>query len=215
MPAKKRCQYAIGSPDHCNQAALRMIGSCPHCNAHFCGSVSDYRRRCDQDSTLTDGPSTACLSITPAISSRAAGSRHSTGTRRSWRASGRSHPRWPQRKAAVAACAPRALHAPAPFDHPLAPSTHPPFTSSTHVRHYIPYSRARAWAPTSPLRSSRRYDSVSIHVLPAPAPHIPACAPTHTTALRAILRLSFTAGLVTYGRTPLHPIYNVTGLYVP
>ncbi|KAI4517582.1 hypothetical protein EV122DRAFT_261731 [Schizophyllum commune] len=38
MPAKKRCQYAIGSPDHCNQAALRMIGSCPHCNAHFCGS---------------------------------------------------------------------------------------------------------------------------------------------------------------------------------
>ncbi|KAH8833849.1 hypothetical protein DL96DRAFT_1703488 [Flagelloscypha sp. PMI_526] len=46
MPAKKRCQFTETSVDQegnsqgtqCNQAALRMVGTCPHCSHNFCGS---------------------------------------------------------------------------------------------------------------------------------------------------------------------------------
>ncbi|KAF8503516.1 hypothetical protein F5888DRAFT_1606947 [Russula emetica] len=36
MPAKKRCQFR--SEQQCNQAALRIIGNCPHCRSDFCGT---------------------------------------------------------------------------------------------------------------------------------------------------------------------------------
>ncbi|KIY42950.1 hypothetical protein FISHEDRAFT_38396 [Fistulina hepatica ATCC 64428] len=38
MPAKKRCQHQLGTDEQCNSAALRIIGSCPHCSMLFCGS---------------------------------------------------------------------------------------------------------------------------------------------------------------------------------
>jgi predicted nucleic acid binding AN1-type Zn finger protein len=37
MPAKKRCQFH--GEQQCNQAALRIIGNCPHCRSDFCGTV--------------------------------------------------------------------------------------------------------------------------------------------------------------------------------
>jgi hypothetical protein len=37
MPAKKRCQFH--GEQQCNQAALRIIGNCPHCRSFFCGTV--------------------------------------------------------------------------------------------------------------------------------------------------------------------------------
>ncbi|KDQ60718.1 hypothetical protein JAAARDRAFT_31692 [Jaapia argillacea MUCL 33604] len=36
MPAKKRCQFT--GEERCNSAALRIVGSCPHCRSDFCGS---------------------------------------------------------------------------------------------------------------------------------------------------------------------------------
>ncbi|EAU88610.1 nuclear protein [Coprinopsis cinerea okayama7 len=38
MPAKKRCQFHLGTDSQCSSAALRIVGSCPHCQAQFCGS---------------------------------------------------------------------------------------------------------------------------------------------------------------------------------
>ncbi|KAF8078051.1 hypothetical protein FPV67DRAFT_1463924 [Lyophyllum atratum] len=38
MPAKKRCQFQIGTDEQCNSAALRIVGQCPHCRAQFCGT---------------------------------------------------------------------------------------------------------------------------------------------------------------------------------
>ncbi|KAJ3502325.1 hypothetical protein NLJ89_g8940 [Agrocybe chaxingu] len=38
MPAKKRCQFQIGTESQCSSAALRIVGECPHCRAQFCGS---------------------------------------------------------------------------------------------------------------------------------------------------------------------------------
>ncbi|KAF9052977.1 hypothetical protein BJ165DRAFT_827258 [Panaeolus papilionaceus] len=38
MPAKKRCQFQIGTESQCNSAALRIVGECPHCRAQFCSS---------------------------------------------------------------------------------------------------------------------------------------------------------------------------------
>ncbi|KDQ18098.1 hypothetical protein BOTBODRAFT_104426 [Botryobasidium botryosum FD-172 SS1] len=36
MPAKRRCQ--LQGPSPCNSAVLRLVGSCPHCQASFCGT---------------------------------------------------------------------------------------------------------------------------------------------------------------------------------
>ncbi|ETW85759.1 hypothetical protein HETIRDRAFT_470918 [Heterobasidion irregulare TC 32-1] len=36
MPAKKRCQFQ--GEQACNQAALRIVGQCPHCRVDFCGT---------------------------------------------------------------------------------------------------------------------------------------------------------------------------------
>ncbi|KIP08180.1 hypothetical protein PHLGIDRAFT_19018 [Phlebiopsis gigantea 11061_1 CR5-6] len=36
MAAKKRCQFETET--RCNQAALRIVGQCPHCRAEFCGT---------------------------------------------------------------------------------------------------------------------------------------------------------------------------------
>ncbi|KZV88317.1 hypothetical protein EXIGLDRAFT_619577 [Exidia glandulosa HHB12029] len=38
MPAKRRCQFQGAEP--CNHAALRIVGTCSHCQSHFCGDVS-------------------------------------------------------------------------------------------------------------------------------------------------------------------------------
>ncbi|KAH7107529.1 hypothetical protein BKA62DRAFT_825019 [Auriculariales sp. MPI-PUGE-AT-0066] len=38
MPAKRRCQFTAS--EQCNQAALRIVGTCTHCQQHFCGGVS-------------------------------------------------------------------------------------------------------------------------------------------------------------------------------
>ncbi|TFK29836.1 nuclear protein [Coprinopsis marcescibilis] len=38
MPAKKRCQFLIGTQSQCSSAALRIVGECPHCQAQFCTS---------------------------------------------------------------------------------------------------------------------------------------------------------------------------------
>ncbi|TCD60530.1 hypothetical protein EIP91_009926 [Steccherinum ochraceum] len=35
MPAKKRCQHQ--GETRCNSAVLRIVGTCPHCKAEFCG----------------------------------------------------------------------------------------------------------------------------------------------------------------------------------
>ncbi|KAF8334276.1 nuclear protein, partial [Cantharellus anzutake] len=35
MPAKRRCQ---ATHEQCKSAAIRIVGDCPHCNAHFCGT---------------------------------------------------------------------------------------------------------------------------------------------------------------------------------
>lgn len=39
MAAKKRCQFQAETDSQCNQAALRIVGQCPHCRVQFCGSV--------------------------------------------------------------------------------------------------------------------------------------------------------------------------------
>ncbi|KAF8575796.1 hypothetical protein K439DRAFT_1368941 [Ramaria rubella] len=36
MPAKRRCQ--LPGETKCNNAALRIVGDCPHCQASFCGA---------------------------------------------------------------------------------------------------------------------------------------------------------------------------------
>ncbi|KAJ2931390.1 hypothetical protein H1R20_g5648, partial [Candolleomyces eurysporus] len=38
MPAKKRCQFQIGTDSQCSSAALRIVGECPLCRAQLCGS---------------------------------------------------------------------------------------------------------------------------------------------------------------------------------
>ena len=94
MPAKKRCQFHRDTDSHCSSAALRIVGECPHCRASFCGSVS---RLSSVFSFPMSYPaphcSTGSLNTMSAVISRTAGSKHSSGTRASWRASGRLHPR--------------------------------------------------------------------------------------------------------------------------
>jgi predicted nucleic acid binding AN1-type Zn finger protein len=36
MPAKKRCQFS--ATEQCNQAALRIVGTCSHCTQHYCAT---------------------------------------------------------------------------------------------------------------------------------------------------------------------------------
>ncbi|KAI0314272.1 hypothetical protein OF83DRAFT_1137626 [Amylostereum chailletii] len=36
MSPKKRCQFT--GEQQCNQAALRIVGQCSHCNAQFCST---------------------------------------------------------------------------------------------------------------------------------------------------------------------------------
>ncbi|KAH9484242.1 AN1-type zinc finger protein TMC1 [Psilocybe cubensis] len=38
MPAKKRCQAGVGTDSRCSSAALRIVGECPQCSSHFCGT---------------------------------------------------------------------------------------------------------------------------------------------------------------------------------
>lgn len=35
---KQRCQFKSGEQP-CSSAAIRIVGDCPHCEAHFCGQV--------------------------------------------------------------------------------------------------------------------------------------------------------------------------------
>ncbi|KIY68603.1 hypothetical protein CYLTODRAFT_421450 [Cylindrobasidium torrendii FP15055 ss-10] len=38
MPAKKRCQFQLGTESQCNSAALRLVGQCAHCSSQFCST---------------------------------------------------------------------------------------------------------------------------------------------------------------------------------
>ena len=35
--AKKRCQFGSGTEQHCRDAAIQIVGECPHCTLKFCG----------------------------------------------------------------------------------------------------------------------------------------------------------------------------------
>ncbi|PWN53176.1 putative polyubiquitin [Violaceomyces palustris] len=35
--AKKRCQNGKGTEQQCKDAAIKLVGECPHCSLHFCG----------------------------------------------------------------------------------------------------------------------------------------------------------------------------------
>ena len=128
MPAKKRCQFE--SETRCNQAALRLVGQCPHCRAEFCGTVRTKSGPMWQP-VLTRIFSTACRSTTTARIWRAVDSKRSRRTRRSSRVNGRSHPRWPwhDRLPHYSSLPPRHAPLPLPFPHPALLS--PPTTLST------------------------------------------------------------------------------------
>jgi hypothetical protein len=81
MPPKKRCQFH--SEQQCNQAALRIIGNCPHCRSDFCGTVRLKFGWPDRTivSDVTDGPcSIGYQSTMRAITLRIVGNKPLTET---------------------------------------------------------------------------------------------------------------------------------------
>ncbi|KAE8270790.1 hypothetical protein A4X09_0g1557 [Tilletia walkeri] len=36
--ARKRCEHGSGSDVQCRDAAVKIVGECPHCTMHFCGT---------------------------------------------------------------------------------------------------------------------------------------------------------------------------------
>ena len=93
MPAKKRCQFHLGTDSQCSSAALRIIGECALCRSQFCGSVCRPLFLFPFRSVSLDMFSIVCRNTMSVATLRTAGSKHSSAIRASWRANGPSPPR--------------------------------------------------------------------------------------------------------------------------